>query len=51
MKKKRNILIEITQVKKVIYAITIALYQNIAEREAMDQETPNENEINKTIYF
>ena len=51
MKKKRNILIEITQVRKVIDATTIALYQNIAESEAMDQETPDKNEINKTKYF
>ena len=51
MKKKRNILIEITQVRKVINATTIALYQKIAEREVMDQETPDENEINKTKYF
>ena len=51
MKKKRNILIEITQVRKVIDATTIALYQNIAEGEAMDQETPDKNEINKTKYF
>ena len=51
MKKKRNILIEIKQVRKVIDATTIALYQNIAESEAMDQETPDKNEINKTKYF
>ena len=51
MKKKRNILIEITQVGKVIDVTTIALYQNIAESEAMDQETPDKNEINKTKYF
>ena len=51
MKKKRNILIEITQVRKVIDATTKALYQNIADSEAMDQETPDINEINKTKYF
>ena len=51
MKKKRNILIEITRVRKVIDATTIALYQNIADSEAMDQETPDINEINKTKYF
>ena len=51
MKKKKNILIEVTQVRKVIDATTIALYQNIAESEAMDQETPDKNEINKTKYF
>ena len=41
VKKKKNILIEITQVRKVTDATTIALYQNIAESEAMDQETPD----------
>ena len=51
MKKKRNILIEITQVRNVIDATTIALYQNIAESESMDQETPDIREINKTKYF
>ena len=51
MKKKRNILIKITQVRKVIDGTTIALYQNIAESEALDQETPDINEINKTKYF
>ena len=51
VKKKRNILIEITQVRKVIDATTIALYQNIADSEAIDQETPDINEINKTKYF
>ena len=51
VKKKRNILIEITQVRKVIDATTIALYQNIADNKAMDQETPDINEINKTKYF
>ena len=49
--KKRNILIEITQVKKVIDTTTIALYQNIADSESMDQETPDINEINTTKYF
>ena len=51
MKKKRNILIEITQVRKVIDAKTIGLYQNIADSKAMDQETPDISEINKTKYF
>ena len=51
MKKKKNILIEITQVRKVIDATTIALYQNIADSEAMDLETPDINEINKTKYY
>ena len=46
MKKKRNILIEITQVRKVIDATTIALYQNIADSKAMDQETRDINKIN-----
>ena len=49
--KKKNILIQITQVRKVIDATTIALYQNIEESRAMDQETPDKNEINKTKYF
>ena len=35
----------------MIDATTIALYQKIAESEAMDQETPDKNEINKTKYF
>ena len=37
----------------MIDATTIVLYQNIhvAESEAMDQETPDKNEINKTKYF
>ena len=35
----------------MIDATTIALYQNIADSEAMDQETPDINEINKTEYF
>ena len=39
------------QVKKVMDATTIALYQNIAESEAMDQETTDKNEINETKYF
>ena len=51
VKKKKNILIEITQVRKVIDATTIALYQNIADSKSMDQETPDINEINKTKYF
>ena len=44
-------LIEITQVRKVIGASTIVLYQNIAESEAMDQETADRNELNKTKYL
>ena len=51
VKKKRNILIVITQVRKVIDATTIALYQNTADSEAMDHETPDKNEINKAKYF
>ena len=35
----------------MIDATTIALYQYIADSEAMDQETPDKNEINKTKYF
>ena len=51
MKKKRNILNEFTQVIKVVDSTTIALYQNIAEGDTMDQETPDKNEISKTKYF
>ena len=51
VKRKTNILIEITKVRKVIYATTVALYQNIADSEAMDQETPDKNEISETKYF
>ena len=36
VKKKRNILIEITQVRKVVDATTIVLYQNIAKNKTMD---------------
>ena len=39
MKRKTNILIEITKVRKVIDATTVALYQNIADSEAMEQES------------
>ena len=46
----REILIEITQVRKVIDATTIALYQNIANGEALDHETPDINEIKKYVY-
>ena len=35
----------------MIDATTIVLYQNIADSEAMDQGTPDINEINKTKYF
>ena len=35
----------------MIDATPIALYQNIADSEAMDQETPDINKINKTKYF
>ena len=51
VKNKRNILIEITQVRNVIDAPTIALYKIIAESEAIDQETTDKNEISKTKYF
>ena len=51
VKKKRNILIEITQVREVLGTTTIAVYQNKDESEAMDHETPDKNEISKTIHF
>ena len=51
LKNKKNILIEITQARKVIYATTLALYQNIVESEAMDQEIPDKNELSKTKGF
>ena len=35
----------------MIDATTVALYQNIADSEAMDQETPDKNEISETKYF
>ena len=51
LRRKYNILIEISQVKTAMDAQTLTSHQNLAESEVLDQGTAEKNKISKTNHF